>query len=87
MQRKNYPPTTTGRAQARRASWGDQERYERHEAEERKTLKASIGKRKTTATPPRKRPAKGGALDAGLMGGSLRAISGLTKDKGRSYKA
>lgn len=87
MQRRNDMNTTTGRARARGISWGQQEDYERAEAEKRKTLKAKIATRRPDAPPPRKKQTKGGALDSGLMGGSLRAISGLTKDKGRSYKA
>ncbi len=86
MQRRNDMNTTTGRARARGVSWEEQDSYERDQASKRKDLKAKVATRRPDAPPPRKKQTKGGALDSGYAGGTLRAISGLTKDKGRSYK-
>jgi len=72
------------RADARGVGYSKQTSYEAAEAAERDALREKVGKRRPGAKPKKQ---TGGAMDAGLMGGSLRALSGLTKNKGRGYTA
>lgn len=82
---KNKPYTQQERARMRGVSHASQMSYEAGEGAERKALKEKIGKRRPGAKPKRQKDSSN-PMDSGLMGGSIRAMAGFTKDKGRSYR-
>lgn len=84
MQRKSLR-TTDDRAAARNVGYASQMSYEASESAERKALKEKIGKRRP-GSRPKKQKQSSDPMDSGLMGGSIRAMAGFTKDKGRSYR-